>query len=547
MTATRTELDRWIELTTRQATGEPLSDDERTFIEDMIARDEACAREAELLFAIGDIDAAPDASTRAMVDSALQAMEAEHARAQQDELQALRPNAKWRWLASGVMVTSAAAAAAWMLFAKPVQDIQIPASRVTLASAAPTRVELVFASGAVTINGGAPDGSLIRVGDEISVGNGSACVAIDPEIDVCLDRDTKARIAELTRENYRVDLLEGRAAVTLSPLPEGMHMSVVADGVWSTAVGTSFVVTKRGDERNTLVLNGKVRVGTAEKSALVLAHQIAQTPKQTLHQATVPEAVSRSDEAPAWDLLAPTALWKGPVSATLQLHNAPYGAEIVLDGHVLGPAPLTTLVPSGAHTLEVHSPGAPNLREETSLVPGQVWKVDYAAWSARISQPAVEVPTPRSARSTSEMRQALAENVAHRNADAWMGNGVSALLATAREHMRASNWIAAAQGYDAVRTQFPASPEAQTVLVPLAGIELEHLNQPEQALAHAERYLGAGGGVLAEEARYTRVRALRALGRSDLEARAIAELIAAHPDSFHLAPLKQRLVSLSKP
>lgn len=116
------------------------------------------------------------------------------------------------------------------------------------------------------------------------------------------------------------------------------------------------------------------------------------------------------------------------------------------------------------------------------------------------------------------------------------------LIAMAREQRTAGNWNAAAGFYRQVLVQHPARPEATAVLVPLAEIELERLRRPDLALGHYGLYVGKlPGGPLGEEALHGKCLALRALGRMNEEAAALAEFLRRYPGSVRAPGVKTRL------
>jgi hypothetical protein len=93
---------------------------------------------------------------------------------------------------------------------------------------------------------------------------------------------------------------------------------------------------------------------------------------------------------------------------------------------------------------------------------------------------------------------------------------------------------------------FPGSAEARTALVPLAKLELDRVGQPQAALDHLDAYI-SGGGSLGVEARLTRIRAYRVLGRPADEARAIDEFLAEHPNNLDSGALRARRAALPLP
>jgi len=96
--------------------------------------------------------------------------------------------------------------------------------------------------------------------------------------------------------------------------------------------------------------------------------------------------------------------------------------------------------------------------------------------------------------------------------------------------------------YEQLRATYPASAEARTVLVTMGKLELD-LGRPGRALSRFEAYL-RDGGTLVPEALAGRARALRALGRSEQERRAIQQYLAAHPNGFDAPLFGKRLREL---
>jgi predicted Zn-dependent protease len=117
------------------------------------------------------------------------------------------------------------------------------------------------------------------------------------------------------------------------------------------------------------------------------------------------------------------------------------------------------------------------------------------------------------------------------------------LLAKARSALKRGETGAALSAYRNLRKTYPNSPEAATVLVTMGKLELRQ-NSPASALTAFDSYLKRGGP-LRPEALAGRVRALRALGRTAEERRAIESYLASYPKGFEALALKKRLSALS--
>jgi hypothetical protein len=455
--------ERWQELSDRDAVGETLTDEERAFLETFASTDPLAQAELELFASLAPLEIEEDeAGNRTVADAAVRAV--------LDGRVSRIPRAR-RWLLWGV--GSAAAAAAAVVAFAPRQG------RVTLSPVATSVVE--YAAGSVQIDGErAVSGARVPVGATVSAAGGPVCVAVEARIHACLATGATIRLSHVFESKRRVDLLSGRVAVALDPLPKGERFSVVANGSWSTAVGTAFTVELLPDGSvRTVVHEGKVAVGAEQSSDHVSGHKIGLS-----HGADVrvdPPEPHATTETPEWAALARVAgrSIEGPSAEV-----APVAAE---ESAALAPA------------LETEKP---------AIAGGQA-----APARGHAEEAPAEPETPES------------------------------LLAAARQSLRAQKWSDAASAYRHLVQSFPTSPEARTVLVPLAQLEVDRLGQPVQALQDLDAYL-ARGGSLALEARLAKIRAYRALGRTDAEARAIEETLAAHPGTLDARELRERLNAL---
>ena len=224
-------------------------------------------------------------------------------------------------------------------------------------------------------------------------------------------------------------------------------------------------------------------------------------------------------------MLRPAALWSNPVSARLELRGLPAGAVVAFDEQVIGVAPLSTLVPSGTHSLTVlqsdERAGESRVvarREFVSEV-GQLTVLTFTAQelARRAAAPVDAQPSQPSRVAPHVAVSAKALEAKHRPAtesepSPAAQRGAGDMLAEAHKLMRAGRFDAAAAEYQALRRAYAGSPEASTVLVSLAELQVDRLGSPKQALQSLERYFEDGDGALVEEARRVRIRALRALG-----------------------------------
>lgn len=520
---------RWAELMDKKSAGESLSHEELALCQRLSRENLACMREQALLDELADLDVAPDADSGALVDATLARMADEAERAEQSEVSSLKgsrvPRLVWGLGAAAVLALVATAA-----LLPP--RVQPKVAEPQVASPPSSRVELVYTAGEVSVDGKPATGgaALLPEGSRIAVARGSACLAMDPGIDLCLAEGSELVLSRVHSLWRKLDLTRGKVGVRLEPQPEGVRLSIVAEGVWSTAVGTAFTVERRADRAvRTAVMNGRVRVGSdGGQEHMVAAHQRSDVRSGN---ATV-SALARSEESPEWALLGPAELWSDPVSSSLVVQGPPQGVDVLLDGQRVGVAPLSTLVPAGTHHVALRVDGRIALTRELTMQAGQPTVVSFEAADlapAALGGTVVDVPS--------------ATMPARRGPALERAQSADVMLSEARRLMRNARFEAAASQYESLRAAYPDSAEAHTVLVSLAELELDRLGRPERALLQLERYLVAGGP-LSEEARHLRVRALRALGQHDGERRAIEEFLDQYPGSFRVAVLQRRLHEL---
>lgn len=548
---------RWAQLMDRAARDEALTPDEEAFCE-RFARDNAAA-ESELAAyrALGDFDPQPDDSRvlRGLVDSALQRLEAEDAERAVAEVRRFRlPPAPFWLVASGI---GAALLAAGLLKSVGVGGAAEVAGtpKAEVATSRPlTRAELVYASGEVNVDGKRASAGRVLLGEgtRIDTRDGVACVLVDSDINLCLAANSDMRLTTLYTPSRRVELGSGVIATRLSTQPEGQSLTIAAGDVTSTAVGTAFSVERTpGKPVVTTVMNGKVRVAHGSAEKLVNAHERAQTSEDHVQVSSL----SRTEEASSWALLGPTMLWHDPVSATLELSGEPAGAEAWLDGQLIGRAPLSSLVPVGGHRLIVRTSAAVFLDEELHWNAGESRAMAYRPRTD--DDQAAKPSDARRARAAKRAKKLQAaeessakvvapepqQQAADDDAVDPLKPSPTELLRVARRQVRDGQLRAAVGTYEALRTEYPDSEEAHTVLVSLSQLELSALNDPTRAIQLLDTYL-ARGGTLSEEARLTRIHALRALHRSQDEAAAISEFLVKHPRSFEDSTLRARLSEL---
>jgi hypothetical protein len=464
------DYERWVELADRDAIGETLSNEERAFLLAYAQTNPMAAAELSLFEnLVGDApDDVNEIRDRALADAAVR-----EALSQTVALPALpKQPRRSRWLLWGVGSAAAAAAAvAFMARTPRVQEQSIAGISVVEYVASSVQV------GGQTVQ----QGTHVAVGGEVTALGGPVCVAVEPRIHACLAEGAKMRLSAVGAGKRRIDLVAGRVAVALDPLPVGERLSVVANGVWSTAVGTAFTVELLADGRvQTVVHEGKVAVGAEGSNDIVAGHKIGLAVGPAVRiEPPVPHATT---ETPDWIALSKVA-----------------------SRNIEGPTAELAALPVPEASVAKEEPVAPSMHG-----------MHLAKGTSRPMPAAVDEAAPEAPAATT-----------------------ASLLAAARQALRDQRWGDAAANYRQLVQSFPSTPEAHTVLVSLAKVELQRLGQPAVALRDLDAYL-ASGGPLALEARIEKARAFRALGRTSDEAAAIDEVLAAHAGGLEVEELRQR-------
>lgn len=533
------DYERWTELRDREATGSPLSTLDREFCERMVLEHPLCAREDAMLAELADLSATPDSGSREREEAVLAAIWNDTSSANLDaeaNASAARHGSSRGYPKLAVVAFAAVIALAAFGGLHALRD-----SRTSpVADAQPSRVELVYTAGNVTVDAHAATfGQLLAEGSLVDASGGAACLAMDPGIDLCLERGSSLRVTRSTGSDRRVDLLHGRVTAAIAPQPVGTRFSVVADQVWSTAMGTAFSVSRGSNKTvETVVLSGKVLVGTQGKQTPVSAHQRA----KVIGDETTVASIARAEESPYWASLKTTELWRDPKTAALVITDDGSHASLWLNGHELGTSPLSSLIPAGNHHLRSVQAGGAIAEQRFSVAAGKTWSIHvkpetavesmggHAEESAKLA--VVDDATRKHVEQPGVESQAAVKLVA-----------ASELLAQARQQLRGKDWRAAATTYRSVRAMHPNSAEAATVLVSLAKLSLEHLSEPGTALSDLDTYLASGGGSLTQEARYLRIDALRRLGKSSIASDAARAFLDDYPRSFQAETLRRELAS----
>ena len=201
MSAPHNDFERYLELADREACDEALSADELAFCRAFEQKHPEACPELRAYSELSQLNAAPDAASRALVDSTLAQIESEDAARASEDVKRLRG----RRLPGFVVAIAAAAFALGSGYALLSRN----PSAARISSTNPlARAELVYTSGTVTISdaNGAAGRTLLSEGSTIATANGSACVLIDSDINVCLAPQSRMRLRTIASPARIVDL-----------------------------------------------------------------------------------------------------------------------------------------------------------------------------------------------------------------------------------------------------------------------------------------------------------------------------------------------------
>jgi hypothetical protein len=300
--------ERWEGLAEREMLGEPLTEEDRDFIAAHAASSELYAAELEVIRRLTNAEEeADDARERAIAERALEAYRSE-GRNSVPDARVIR----LRWVFAGAL---AAAAAAAVVFSLPRTEVPVAENAA--------KVRFARAEGAIVIDGvPASHPVFAPEGARIELVSGTACLEVGPSIITCLGEGTQLQLSKVTDPKRRVELLTGRVVVALDPQPADARFSVVAHGVWSTAVGTMYSV-EVNDEGvvQTAVYEGKVRVGGEMEGDVVVAHKIGLSTGEGVEI----ESITEPDTSPEWVALEEVSgkRYKPPEPEAVALEDLP--------------------------------------------------------------------------------------------------------------------------------------------------------------------------------------------------------------------------------
>lgn len=270
----------WVALADRQALGEPLAEDDLTFLRDHALSCAVCSQEQAMWRELQVPSARQDEPTEDEVDRVLLGV-AQASRAQRRTRQQV-----WAGVAGGLAV--AAAMALWFV------DSRAPALEANERGAEAPELG-ASTSGAVV----AGAQSAAAAAEQVAPTE-RGCAEVLAGIVLCTESQTVITRRDLSSNERVVELERGHLVVLLEPQPEGTSFSVATRDGKVTAVGTVFSVESSGDGATvTSVLEGKVRVSHSGEAT---AQMVAAGQRLKFGDAA-PVALTESDAAPHLALL----------------------------------------------------------------------------------------------------------------------------------------------------------------------------------------------------------------------------------------------------
>ncbi|MCK9462774.1 MAG: FecR domain-containing protein [Proteobacteria bacterium] len=372
-------------------------------------------------------------------------------------------------------------------------------------------------SGAVLLGTeiGLEPGRAIARGDTLVASEGALAIALDSGIKLLLLPGARVRIPSLDEGAVEVRVDAGDVVAAVEPKRSGPPFSVTTASGSVGVVGTVFEVGVADGTTRVGVLRGEVSLRANGRTPRALG--VGETSRlDGGGRRPLEESESRrlDQSLRMLDLLSDSES-----ASAVDIQSLPTGAQVSLDGVLLGSTPVAALVRSGHRTVELTADGRAPVRELVEL-----------ARSERLSRVFELGQLPPKAGAAS---RAAAKA------------GASEMLARAQELRAAREWGAAAEAYEELISIHPKSTEARTSLVSLGELRLVRLGAPEKALECYASYLETPAqGALAPEALYGKARALRALGREDDERDALEAFIGSYPNAFAAPQAAARLTEL---
>jgi ferric-dicitrate binding protein FerR (iron transport regulator) len=490
------DCERWVALSDQAAVGQDLSGRDQAWLVQHARTCSDCGREAALYTSLRDAVGRPE---MLVVPSP-----------------AARPRARRSPVRIAMLGAVALAASVAIVtgFARNRGDRALTPAAV---QEPPLTARLLFASGNARLGAGpAQAGQVVTHGERFATGDGFACMAIASSITVCLDAMSAATVALADPKHTIVYLEKGRLLARLDHQPAGRTFLVRTAQAEVQAVGTRFSVGISDDGQTQVRLHeGKVTVRAANHVASDLAAPVQARVGDDIRVASMPATASQDD-----DLLSDlSTLPRTETRAIARIASIPAGADVSFDNVVMGKAPVSTVLAADAH-VRLAMAGYVPVSEWISVADGAPIERSFVLTG-------LAAPVERPDRTARAHRGAPSESPSH-------------LLAMAQALRARGAYDACAEVYSRLLSEFPGSEESKVSLISLGELELGKRNHPLAALEAFSAYLRTGGP-LEREARFGRIRVLRAVGRDGEADAESATFMRDYPTSIQSATLRRQV------
>jgi len=494
------DCERWVALSDQAAVGQDLSGREQAWLVQHARTCSDCGREAALYTSLRDAVGRPE---MLVVPSP-----------------AARPRARRSPVRIALLGTVALAASVAIVagFARNRSGRAFTPAAV---QEPPLTARLLFASGSARLGAGpAQAGQVVTHGERFATGDGMACMAIASSITVCLDAMSAATVALADPKQTIVYLEKGRLLARLDHQPAGRTFLVRTAQAEVQAVGTRFSVGisedgSDGGQTQVRLHEGKLAVRAANHVASDLAAPVQAQVGDDIRVAPMPAAASQDD-----DLLSDlSTLPRTETRAIARIASIPVGADVSLDNVAMGKTPISTVLSADAH-VRLSLAGYDPVSEWIPVADGATIERSFVLTG-------LAAPTEQPDRPARAHREARLPSPSH-------------LLAMAQALRARGAYDACAKVYRRLWSEFPGSEESKVSMISLGELELGKRNHPVAALEAFSAYVRVGG-TLEREARYGRIRALRAVGRDGEADAESATFLRDYPTSIQSATLRRQV------
>lgn len=487
------DCNRWIELSDQAAVGGILSDKDQMWLSQHAEVCRDCGAEKQFYASLGDALGRPE---MLVVPS-----------------QSVIPLKRRPSLRKPLVMSLALAAGLALVVGG---SMVLHRSRPTTAlPSPPVSAQVLFASGNARL-GAAPAqaGQKVPQHEHLDTGSGLACMGLAGSIQVCLDAASVATFALGDSNQILVYLEKGTLMARLDHQPAGRKFVVRTAGAEVQAVGTRFSVRLESDGNTRVRLHeGQVAVRASNRVSTDLVAPVQASVAQDIRVAPMSPAEVGEDK-PLSDLIGLARVQTG---TSVFMSSAPTAADVLLDNVPIGKTPVSMFLAKAAH-VRLSAPEHEPLSDWIE-VRGQT-RIDREFTLSALPVPTSEVidrPAPAKASRVSPGQ----------------------LLAKAQSLRGRGQYKACAQIYHRLWSEFPGSEEAKVSMISLGELELVQRKNPGSALVAFNSYL-RHGGALEREARFGKIRALKALDRRDEAKIETARFLSDYPTSTQASTLRQQ-------